>query len=390
MPIALVKKFFESYQFYFLKIWHELFSQNKIDNKNDYMDYLSQKLHHRIILSAPIVTILILLKIVIYFLSLNQKEWLGVLSVNLIFTDTALLSILIISVFNKKPNEAYYNNMFILASLALFSCVLVYTYAITHHIYYPYEIIGLSILLFLWVFNYPVKWVITVPLLTLVIYYFMAFTLNNKIHHEKIIEFILLAVAFLIGLFYSLMNGANEHHLYQSLKYAESQALTDSLTKIYNRKGFLKNFDKLKKIAQREKKDLYIAILDIDNFKKVNDNYGHDIGDNVISMVASQISDIYRRPLDLIARWGGEEFIVSWCEENPDLVSVMGQKICQRVADAIIFSQSKQISVTVSVGITRFAEHDISFTETLKRADTALYKAKNNGKNQFIINYAIT
>ena len=63
MPIALVKKFFESYQFYFLKIWHELFSQNKIDNKNDYMDYLSQKLHHRIILSAPIVTILILLKI---------------------------------------------------------------------------------------------------------------------------------------------------------------------------------------------------------------------------------------------------------------------------------------------------------------------------------------
>jgi len=385
MPITLVKKFFESYQLSFLEIWHELFGDNRIDNTNEYIDYLSKKLHHRIILSTPIVTMLILLKVLIYFFSLSQGEWLGILTINFIFTDTALLSILIISVFNKKPNETYYNNMFILASLALFSCVLVYTYAITHHIYYPYEIIGLSILLFLWVFNYPFKWVIAVPLLTLVIYYFMVFTLNNKIYYEKITELIVLAVAFFIGLFYSLMNGANEYHLYQLLKNSEKQALTDSLTKIYNRKGFLKNFEQLKKIAQREKKNIYIAILDIDNFKKINDNYGHDIGDNVISMVAAKLTELYRRPLDLVARWGGEEFIVSWCEENPLAIPLMGKKACQTIADTVIFSQFEQISVTVSMGITRLSEHDMSFAETLKRADTALYFAKNNGKNQCIM-----
>lgn len=331
MPIALVKKFFEYYQLSFLEIWHELFGGYVIENKHEYVDYLSKKLHHRIILSSPIVTVLIILKMLIYFFTLDKTQWFGILTINFIFTDISLLSILIVSVFTKNPNEAYYNNMFILASFALFSCVLFYIYAITHHIYYPYEIIGLSILLFLWVFNYPFKWVIAVPLFTLIIYYFMVFALNNKIYYEKITELIVLAVAFFIGLFYSLMNGANEYYLYQSLKNAEKQALTDSLTKIYNRKGFLKNFEQLKKIAQREKKSIYIAILDIDNFKRVNDNYGHDIGDNVIVMVATKLTELYRRPLDLVARWGGEEFIVSWCEENPQATHIMGKKYAKRL-----------------------------------------------------------
>jgi diguanylate cyclase (GGDEF)-like protein len=274
--------------------------------------------------------------------------------------------------------------MFVLASISLFSCILNYAYTATHAIYYPNEILGIAILLFLWIFNYPLKWVIAVPLVTLISYYFVFFALDNHISHEKETSIILLTFTFLIGLFYSVMNGANEYRLFKSFKNAEAQALTDSLTNMYNRKGFLQKFDYIKKIAKRENRKTYIAILDIDNFKKINDNYGHDIGDNVITMVAAKILELFRRPLDLTARWGGEEFIISWCEENPETIQKTGERICQTIANTQI-PPLNNLTVTVSVGIALLNEHDFALNDTLKRADIALYTAKHNGKNQSII-----
>jgi diguanylate cyclase (GGDEF)-like protein len=382
MPSISIKKFCDSYQFSFLEIWRELFSEYKIKDRSEYEQYLSKKLHSRIILTAPMIALIFIIKFILYFFSLSIQQFFWFLLIDFTLIDGALLAMLITSVFSKNLNESYYKNMLTLAAFALFSCVLLSAYAAIQHIYFPYEIIGMSILLFLWIFNYPFKWVITIPLSALIIYFIITISLNNNSVYEKSITIIALIVSFIIGLFYSLMNGANEYRLYQSLKNAESQAMTDALTKIYNRNGFMHHFEQHKKIAQREKKKIYIAILDIDNFKKINDSYGHDIGDNVITMVAAKISELYRRPLDLVARWGGEEFIISWCEENPDRISTTGNKICQTIAETII---NNHIKVTVSVGMTLLTEKDISFTETLKRADTALYTAKHNGKNQCIL-----
>ncbi len=275
--------------------------------------------------------------------------------------------------------------MLVLASFSLVSCTVVYLYSVIHHIYFPYEVIGLGILLFLWIFNYPFVWTILIPIITVVLYSIFSLTFQTFQYHNLITIFTLL-VTFCIGAFYSLMNGANEYNLFLAFKHAEAQALIDNLTRIFNRRGFIKQLSSIRKITQREKKTNYLAILDIDNFKMINDSYGHDIGDKVIACVAKQLSQLYRRPLDIVARWGGEEFIIYWSEDSPkNSPLTMGQKTCIKMAENSIAVQHQQyLSFTVSLGITQIQDNDL-LDEALKRADMALYKAKNNGKNQAIV-----
>lgn len=383
MGLSSIKEFFKIYQLLFLDIWYGLFNEYKIKDSHEYIGYLSKRLHHRIILSSPIVILLILSKITIYFFSLNYSLWLGITLVSFILTDIALLAILFISIFTRIPDQKYYKNMLALASFSLISCVLVYIYFIKYNIDYPYEILGLAILLFLWVFNYPFIWIITIPFIAILLYSISTLFLIPYIGYDFIIDIFILSVSFLVGSFYSLMHGANEYNLFKSFKEAEQQSLTDALTKINNRKGFLKQFNNLHKIAKREGKKIYIAIIDIDNFKSINDNYGHDIGDQVIIGIANQLKKICRRPLDIIGRWGGEEFIMYWCEESNDQKTIMAEKITQTIRDMKLV-QSNNLKVTASVGVTNIIDSDL-FDEALRRADDALYKAKNNGKNQFIV-----
>ncbi|MBH1970966.1 diguanylate cyclase [Moraxellaceae bacterium AER2_44_116] len=385
MSITFIKSFFDTYRLSFLEIWQDLFTKYAIKNKPEYAQYLSKKIHHRIIFSAPMLVLLFSVKLTLYFFSLSLEQFLLFFLIEFSLIDGSLLAMLISSVFTKNLNESYYKNMFALASFSLLSCVLVSIYCATQHIYFPYEIVGMSVLLFLWIFNTPFKWIFIIPFIALIMYFSLTIPLNHHPTRENITAIIALTISFMIGLFYSTMNSANEYQLYQSFRDAEAQAMTDMMTNLYNRNGFMHHFEQHKKIAQREKKSIYIAILDIDNFKRVNDNYGHDIGDNVIVMVATKLTELYRRPLDLVARWGGEEFIVSWCEDNPQAIPIMGKKICQTIANSVIISPSKQLSVTVSIGIAQLNDNDTSFSEALKRADTALYFAKNNGKNQYSV-----
>lgn len=156
-------------------------------------------------------------------------------------------------------------------------------------------------------------------------------------------------------------------------------AYFDALTGIYNRRKFNELFLNEYKRAKRYKRDLCGIFFDIDHFKKVNDVYGHDVGDMVLQEL-SNLVQFHVRETDFFARWGGEEFIILLPETNKENALTLAEHIRKNVVEKI-FTKAKNI--TVSFGITQLKgqEQQKSF---LKRLDNALYKAKQEGRNRSI------
>jgi len=120
-------------------------------------------------------------------------------------------------------------------------------------------------------------------------------------------------------------------------------------------------------------------LMDLDDFKHINDNYGHDAGDRVLVEVVRSIKNSIRET-DTIYRWGGEEFVILLDGMNPDSVQTVMTKILKAVQNTEIKLDSTSINVTTSIGATFFRDEDRSFEDGLKRADQALYESKKNGK----------
>lgn len=150
----------------------------------------------------------------------------------------------------------------------------------------------------------------------------------------------------------------------------------DPLTSLYNRrKLYLLLAGELKR-SRRHGHPLSLMLLDIDHFKRINDTFGHDIGDLVLTQVAEQISAMLRSS-DILARYGGEEFVIACPETGMDGAEVLAEKIRCSIRD---FSFPKAGEVTISVGISLLTcEDDVN--TLIKRADKALYKAKEMGRN---------
>jgi len=159
-------------------------------------------------------------------------------------------------------------------------------------------------------------------------------------------------------------------------KLAESIATKDSLTGVYNRYKFETIMEKRVDEANRYKKNFSIMILDIDFFKKVNDTYGHLNGDSVLKEFSARIKRILRTS-DFLARWGGEEFIILVPFSGEKEAVSVAQK-CKEVVESEHFSVVG--TVTCSIGTTSFEDGDDADT-MFKRADEALYEAKNSGRN---------
>lgn len=156
-------------------------------------------------------------------------------------------------------------------------------------------------------------------------------------------------------------------------------AVHDKLTGLYNR-WYVKDFFK-KELAlmQRKKASLSLLILDVDDFKKINDAYGHNIGDEVLKALA-RIVKKQVRAYDLVARWGGEEFVVLL--PNTDVIEAM--KIAERVRVSVESFRHEDIpNFTVSIGVASYVEGD-TLESLVERADNALYTAKREGKNRVV------
>jgi diguanylate cyclase (GGDEF)-like protein len=122
---------------------------------------------------------------------------------------------------------------------------------------------------------------------------------------------------------------------------------------------------------------LSLIIIDIDNFKSINDSYGHDIGDEILKEVANVLQEKIRQ-VDILARWGGEEFLVLAPNTDHDNVQILAEKLRLTIENHH-FNEVKNI--TISLGVSTLKETD-TLTELFKRADQGLYYAKEHGKNQ--------
>ncbi len=160
-------------------------------------------------------------------------------------------------------------------------------------------------------------------------------------------------------------------------KELERMANTDPLTNAYNRRYFFDLAVHHMELARRASSTLSVAMIDIDNFKSINDQFGHDVGDQVIkSMVNLATSSI--RASDIIARFGGEELVALFPDTNLEGARTLAEKIRSHIEAT---SPNNLIVYTVSIGVSEFTSEDKKFDRLLKRADEALYLAKRNGRN---------
>ena len=164
-------------------------------------------------------------------------------------------------------------------------------------------------------------------------------------------------------------------------------AITDSLTGLHNRRYMVSHLDTLMKRGQESGRPVALLIMDIDHFKNINDTYGHAIGDEVLQEFAERIKRNVRG-IDLAVRYGGEEFVVVLPETDLEVAKMVAERLRQNVADGtfeVSDSLGKvNVNVTVSIGGTVYDGTEVSAGSLLRRADEALYKAKNQGRNQVV------
>jgi diguanylate cyclase len=164
------------------------------------------------------------------------------------------------------------------------------------------------------------------------------------------------------------------------LRRLSEEVSTDQLTKIANRRGLMQAFDAEKARLEREGTQLSIGLLDVDNFKRLNDELGHNAGDVALKSLAEVVSKALR-PMDLVARYGGEEFVVLL----PNTPVAEGEQILTRLqrslSGGLFMHEQKQVFVTFSAGVTAYRSGE-PMEAALERADEALYEAKRTGKNR--------
>lgn len=163
------------------------------------------------------------------------------------------------------------------------------------------------------------------------------------------------------------------------------EATTDSLTGIYNRRFFDEHYKMAMGHAVRHHVPLTVFMVDIDYFKEYNDNYGHVAGDKALIQVAAALRKQLLRATDVLARFGGEEFILMLPNMAPDTAMQFAEKLRMAVWDLNIPHFKSHISqrISVSIGFSNYHKHpDIDANALLKCADAALYEAKKAGRNQ--------
>ena len=156
----------------------------------------------------------------------------------------------------------------------------------------------------------------------------------------------------------------------------------DSLTNLYNRRYFSEIAKNIIELSKKERASIGVLMIDIDNFKPINDTYGHNVGDEVIKSLAN-ILVAKTRVEDVVSRIGGEEFVVLLINSNIEDSKLVAQEIVNTVQENITIVDDIEIKYTISIGVDEFDyDLDKDIDKTIIRADKALYRAKNSGKNR--------
>lgn len=158
-------------------------------------------------------------------------------------------------------------------------------------------------------------------------------------------------------------------------------AITDGLTNLATHRHFQESLDREMGRAKRFKINFALILIDIDNFKHLNDTYGHLSGDKVLIEIAN-IMKAQTRETDIVARYGGEEFVIVVSESNKQGAVRIAERIRKTISEHKFILQEKEVPVTVSIGVSAYNQDGETKTEIISKADQALYKAKTTGKNK--------
>ncbi len=158
----------------------------------------------------------------------------------------------------------------------------------------------------------------------------------------------------------------------------------DELTGIYNRRKLLTELKSHMDEYTRCKNPLSLLMLDFDHFKAINDKYGHDIGDIVLKEITALCKQ-HMRSYDIFARYGGEEFIICMPNTNLEQAYQSAERMRQEIEKVKIPIRDQMISTTISIGLTQITPQSMTPSDIIKKADTALYKAKKEGRNRTVV-----
>ncbi len=256
-------------------------------------------------------------------------------------------------------------------------------------VYYTYEARSLMLLLYLVVFVFGLFRLRVIQFLFLsvfaVVSYMAVILLLYKTHPEFInpkIDLMNIVVLATVLPWFSLVGGYIAYlrkEISKAFATIERLAITDELTQVHNRRQMFTILENQKALVERGAHQFSICIFDLDNFKNVNDTYGHEKGDIVLSTVAKDVKENLR-DVDQIARYGGEEFILILPDSDIKLARICAERVQEMIKKIRFEKLPDDFRVTISAGVT---EHKSTETiqDTINRADIALYRAKTNGRD---------
>ncbi len=157
-------------------------------------------------------------------------------------------------------------------------------------------------------------------------------------------------------------------------------ATTDALTRLCTREYFMQQYSDVFYLSERYQRPFSLMMVDIDDFKSINDTYGHPMGDLVLEQIGRMVLAVIRHE-DFAGRYGGEEFVVVLPETAPEHARNPAERLRRSVESYRFHTGSKPFSVTISIGIATFPNHGVTMAELIRKADMALYEAKKSGKN---------
>ena len=176
----------------------------------------------------------------------------------------------------------------------------------------------------------------------------------------------------------------NLHTVKKQLMEANTTMRKDHLTGAHNRRSYDEQVRRYLQLHEIDKDPMTLLILDIDFFKKINDTYGHDVGDFILQECVRLVQESFSREEDFIARLGGEEFAVILPGCNAEAAVKMAEEAMNKIRKEVFIHQENQIKFTVSMGIAEVQPQE-GADELYKRADEALYESKQTGRNKYTI-----
>ena len=311
-------------------------------------------------LNIPVLALVNILSVAIYFYSIFYLGLDAIRSKNdkfigwLVYGELLTHGILASYYLGLESGFHYY--IYVLAFLPFFT----FNYSVFIRTIRLIGIIATSILLNTYLNNYSPPVVINEQYLSF-------------IGNLNLLVFLLIASG--LSYLYTLSANAHQNNL---LHYST----IDSLTELYNRRYLISIVKREMKQSVRVHKDISLLIIDIDYFKKINDTYGHTIGDSVIINLARTLKSTVR-PENIVSRWGGEEFVILLPNCNAEELTIVATRLRLEIAQIVTLYNEEEISITVTIGGATLLK-DESFDQFISRADKALYRGKEKGRNCYI------